>query len=265
MRNKTVAAILAFIMGIFGVHRFYLGQRVVGILHFFMFFITFMITVSEPVEFPPIIIPFLIGFVDAVLLFVMPQVEFDDKYNAPLRRKVQRNKAKRQARAEKNNYSYEQRAPKGELKKEGIRLFRSYAYEEALEAFLGALEEKPDDPTLHFNLACTYSMLEEADQAFIHLEDAVHYGFKDIDRIHSHDALAFLRSHPQFDAFIENGYKTVKSISVSSRKDEELDLNGNPQMNSLLKQLRDLAELRDKGILTNEEFAQQKHKLLNNE
>ena len=79
MRNKTVAAILAFIMGIFGVHRFYLGQRVLGILHFFMFFITFMITVSEPVEFPPIIIPFLIGFVDAVLLFVMPQVEFDDK------------------------------------------------------------------------------------------------------------------------------------------------------------------------------------------
>ena len=66
MKNKTTAAILGLFLGGFGLHRFYLGENSRGILYL-LFFWT--------------LIPFVIAFFDAIVLLMMDDDEFDDRYN----------------------------------------------------------------------------------------------------------------------------------------------------------------------------------------
>lgn len=73
MKDKTTAALLAFFLGGFGIHRFYLGRSLSG----FMYLI-----------FCWTLIPALFGFVEFILLLVMGQAEFDAKYNAGMVRQA---------------------------------------------------------------------------------------------------------------------------------------------------------------------------------
>jgi TM2 domain-containing membrane protein YozV len=66
MRNRSVAALLAFFVGGLGVHKFYLGKNVAGILYL-VFFWTF--------------IPSLLAIFDFVGLLLMTDGAFNLKYN----------------------------------------------------------------------------------------------------------------------------------------------------------------------------------------
>jgi TM2 domain-containing membrane protein YozV len=65
-KSKIVAALLAFFLGGLGIHKFYLGQNGWGIIYL-LFFWTF--------------IPAIIAFFEAILLLVMSEDRFDDKFN----------------------------------------------------------------------------------------------------------------------------------------------------------------------------------------
>ncbi len=79
MKQKRIAALLAFFLGIFGAHRFYLGQRFFGIVICTLTTLAFIITTQEGV--PLIIAPAVFAFVESVLFAVMPREDFDEKYN----------------------------------------------------------------------------------------------------------------------------------------------------------------------------------------
>ncbi|WP_334177048.1 NINE protein [Pseudoxanthobacter sp.] len=64
-RNKLAAALLAFFLGGFGIHRFYLGRPVSG-----FFYLLFCWTV----------IPAILGFIEAILLLMMSEERFAQKY-----------------------------------------------------------------------------------------------------------------------------------------------------------------------------------------
>lgn len=64
-KNKVVAALLAFFLGGFGVHKFYLGQIGFGILY-----LVFCWT----------LIPSLIAFVEFIILLAMDDHVFEEKY-----------------------------------------------------------------------------------------------------------------------------------------------------------------------------------------
>jgi len=66
MKTKSTAILLCFFCGGIGIHKFYLGQNVAGILYL-LFFWTF--------------IPALIAFVDFFTLIFMSDAEFDAKFN----------------------------------------------------------------------------------------------------------------------------------------------------------------------------------------
>jgi TM2 domain-containing membrane protein YozV len=66
MRNRTAAALLAFFVGSIGIHKFYLGENVAGILYL-LFFWTF--------------IPGVIAFFEFISLIIMSDQAFDAKYN----------------------------------------------------------------------------------------------------------------------------------------------------------------------------------------
>ena len=66
MKNKTVTAILALLLGTFGVHRFYLGQLLYGIIYLILGFTG---------------IGTLLAVIDFVIFLLMSDAEFDQKYN----------------------------------------------------------------------------------------------------------------------------------------------------------------------------------------
>ena len=267
MKKKHVAGLLALFFGLFGVHRFYLGQRFLGVLYFIFSIFGIIITVEEGV--PIVGAMAIVGFIDAILFFAMPREEFDEKYNKRKKRHASFDRHREIASREPAyQQSYSSPQNKGyhfeRLKKSGIRNFRQRHYEAAIDDFEDALEIVPGDASLHFNLACSYSILREADAAFYHLEEAVKTGFKPIEKIHTHDALAYLRALPKFEAFVDHDYQ-MPTAQLSAPKEEELILETPPQTQSapnILDQIVELGKLRDKGILTDEEFARQKQKLL---
>lgn len=274
MKTKQVAGILALLFGIFGVHRFYLGKRFWGVMHLLLFFFCFGLTIDG--EGPFILAPALLGFIDSVLLFVMPKEEFDDRYNAKyLNRQYEeyRQPAKPFYRSAPKSLPAAPGNPERFFKKRGVEHFRRYNYEAAIDDFLEALDHTYEDPVTHFNLACCYSRLEDEEEALHHLSEAVNLGFKDIKKIHTHASLTFLRSTPGFEKFVSNGYQKL----ADSAPEDKLDLNTPPAPaekniaaesannpgDDLLEQIKKLGELRDMGILTDEEFSAQKQKILN--
>lgn len=66
MKNKAVAALLAFFLGAFGIHKFYLGYNFAGILYL-IFSWTF--------------IPSILALFDFIGLLLMSDAAFNSKYN----------------------------------------------------------------------------------------------------------------------------------------------------------------------------------------
>lgn len=273
MKNKTIAAVLAFFLGMWGVHRFYLGQKFLGFLYFAFFWLGFIITVEEGGA--PFFLPVVIlAFIDSILLAVKPEEEFDATYN---KKQFIAKSPGRTGHAETLD----------DFKAEGVRFFREHDYECALDAFLDAHELAPEDPTVHFNLACAYARLHELSETLHHLEMAIDYGFDRQERLDNHPAFDWIRQQPEWQQFKINDYRVVArafprnsdAFSPTERSSEPQTFHSAPAETplpdsppeepeafeelDLLEQIARLGELRNRGVLTEEEFARQKERLLN--
>ena len=133
-------------------------------------------------------------------------------------------------------------------------------FEGAIDSFLKALEDNITSPSVHFNLACCYSMIENTEKALQNLEKAIENGFSDISKIHSHKALAYLRKQPEFESFVANGYRIIKQLPEP--QPNLLDTQSNAAPKDVLDEVLHLGDLREKGLITEEEFVAQKRKLL---
>lgn len=167
------------------------------------------------------------------------KTDFDrrDEYQRP------RPKPKPRSRKKPNPY-----------KSSGVEKYKEYDYEGAIGDFKKALEIDPKDIPTHFNIACAYSLMENKKEAFYHLDKAVQIGYKDFDKIQAHDAFAFIRIQDDFEAFVKNGYRLTEKQEASSEKDISDE--------DIFEKLKKLADLRETGVLTEEEFLVQKEKLL---
>jgi len=302
MKDKNLAAVLAFFGGTFGLHRFYLGQVGLGILYCIFFPIAS-----------------ILGVIDAIVLLSIHEATFDAKYNDDQgrnydyrrsnrpsdrydryrQRELDRQRRQRQRTTSNQRPSNARRRQQqsrrgvnqkdmGQARKKkgtapgaarranthrdaGIKYFKDYDYEAAIEAFEKSIELNPRDVATHWNLACAYSLTEDVDKALYHIDRAVALGFTDFERIRTHDALAYVRIQPTYLEFEKNDFRLAPDIQpeASQEKTDDLlsqsppDPNAPPRTNTdLLDQLQRLGELREKGLLTEEEFAAQKRKLL---
>lgn len=289
MKDKNLAAILAFFGGMFGLHRFYLGQIGLGVFYCIIFPIAAMI-----------------GVLDAIIFLAMSEESFDDKYNRDMagrpqrgadaytrpsdryeryrQREAQRRAGARTASNQSNSSRNRSVSNRGLSSKkapiankrgnanreEGIRYYKDYEYERAIKAFELSLREEPTDIATHWNIACCYSLTEDADKAMYHLDRAVALGFDDFERIREHDALAYLRVQPAYLNFAKNDFRLSPLTQPTSATKVQGDALSPVDSNKpaarenadLLEQLSRLGELREKGLLTEAEFANQKRKLL---
>lgn len=71
-KNKIVAGVLAILLGSLGIHHFYLGSTTAGLV---------LLVASVLTCFVATAVTGVIGLVEGILLLVMPDEEFDAKYN----------------------------------------------------------------------------------------------------------------------------------------------------------------------------------------
>lgn len=254
MKNRTTAGLFALFLGWAGIHRFYLGQTGLGILYFFLMFFG---------------VSLILGLIDAIVFFTMDDNEFNRKYNSPESRAAYDRNIKKYGPYSQNrgripagprNAQTSVKDLQNQYKVSGIKKYKEFDLEGAIDDFKKGLEIHPNDISLHFNLACAYSLTEQVDKAYAHLDKAVSLGFNDFEKIKTHDDLAYVRIQDRFDEFQNNGYRLksqseIEPPGVIEVKDEAI------HDDVLLAQLKRLSELRDRGLLSEQEFMIEKKKL----
>ena len=250
MKNKTLAGLLALLLGTFGIHRFYLNDIGGGIFYVFLFFIT------SKLLFP---VSTILGFIEAVRFFNMSNAEFDEKYNKGKKtlKERRRKTSHRNIREVKQRPKRKKRLfpRKNPFKKSALEKFENYDFKGAIADYRKALDIAPDDPDLHFEIAKAYSLTEEKELAFRHLDTAVRYGLKKPEKIDTDEDLAYIRIQPEYEAFKANGYE-IPAKAIGPDKKDLLDDD------LLLAQLKKLSELRKKGLINENEYKIEKKKLL---
>lgn len=216
----------------------------------------------------------LVSLIDAIALFSMNQEKFDGKYNKGDSQTRQRQQPDFQRRRPTDFERQQMRPqapptpPKAQAnrpnpyKQTGLDKFKDFDYAGAIEDFNKSLEIAPQDIATHFNLACAYSLVEDKEGALSHLDKAVQFGFKDFQKIKEHHALAYLRIQQDFEQFEENGFRLLPGNATGAgqgRASEKDLLAAEPD---LLDRLKKLAQLREHGLLTEQEFQTEQRKLM---
>ncbi|MDZ7879916.1 MAG: hypothetical protein U5L45_19720 [Saprospiraceae bacterium] len=270
MKNRITAAMLSLFLGVFGVQFFYTHRTGLGI---------FMVMLTTVMRVPQLAV--FIGLIGCIQFLTMGDEEFDKKYNFNKWRKREedRRAAEDVRRREQESYDRERRtqeinrqgsenrdardrmkpvvqypkkeqhsssAQKEALKQSGLKKYKEYDYEGAIEDFGKALAADPKDVSVHWNLTCLYSLTEQKELAFYHLQKSVELGFVDFEKIKTHEALAYLRVQIEFDTFARRGFKMSEDMEHSE----------------ILQQLKDLSLRREKGLLTEKEFADMSKRLM---
>jgi hypothetical protein len=263
-KSKYIAAILALTLGIFGVHRFYLGKRVLGIINFIAFCIALLVAINEGE--PGGIMMAILGimaFIEATLLFVMPQSEFDAKYNGGMSMTQPVGKEKVKTGKKKSGETPQARKSRGGyLIKDAFIAYRTGSYDQARKYFEDALQYDYNDPQTHFMLACCYSLAKDAKQAYFHLASSVDFGFQEFEEIYHNEALTWLRSQPDFDFFVQNGYRQIAHLTPPK---PDLLEEKSYYDTTLLDKIADLGELLERGVISKDDFEVQKKSLLGHE
>jgi tetratricopeptide (TPR) repeat protein len=295
MLNKNLAGFFAFFLGIFGVHRFYLGQWWRGALQFAGFWALVFLNAETNGDGP---FPFLMAgivlapMITALVFWAMPKKKWQKKYDKD---------ALLEGEQPLGIAGPRQRDTKS-LKAEGVRYYRSGDYDLAIEAFLEGMEVDATDPGVHFNLACSYAQLGQYADTLRHLEMSITFGLPKPERIEKHPALKALRNHSSYQQFRANNYRRLNLVELTEvqekvnqeeeteevledfqnppdrhhlknkeekgpktipiNEDNPPEENTPPAGPDLLEQITRLKELHDAGILTEAEFQKQKEKIL---
>ena len=80
-------------------------------------------------------------------------------------------------------------------------------YSKGLAVDLRLSSLRPEDPLVHYNLACSHSLQGDADEAIASLETAISLGYRDFDFLMRDRDLDPLREDVRFKALIERAAK----------------------------------------------------------
>ncbi len=90
-RRKSVAALLAFLLGAFGAHRAYLGQRAwwlpLAVTALALPLLAGVRNWYQTPAFFVLMVPVVAGFIEALVLALMPDEKFDSRFNAGMARR----------------------------------------------------------------------------------------------------------------------------------------------------------------------------------
>ncbi|SNR79102.1 hypothetical protein SAMN06265371_11424 [Lutibacter agarilyticus] len=120
-----------------------------------------------------------------------------------------------------------------------------------LNTLQNSLSKNSKDRNIHFDLACFYSLIEDKENAYKHLNSAVENGYRNLKNIKTTADLRWLRSQDDFKQFEANGYQ----LKVASTVETDADFD-------YIQELKELAKLKEEGIITEKEFQELKIKII---
>jgi tetratricopeptide (TPR) repeat protein len=79
---------------------------------------------------------------------------------------------------------------------------RAGRYRDGLAVDRKLVSLKPRDPLAHYNLACSWSLLEKPSRAVAALKKAIDLGYRDVEHMEQDPDLENLRSDPRWDELV---------------------------------------------------------------
>ena len=89
------------------------------------------------------------------------------------------------------------------LKALGDLYTRTGHYEDGLKTDLELARLRPREPLVWYNLACSYALLGQSDEALVSLERSIGLGYRDAHLIREDRDLDSLRKDQRFDALLQ--------------------------------------------------------------
>ena len=93
-------------------------------------------------------------------------------------------------------------------------------YREGLELDERLSRLRPEEPVIFYNLACSYSLLNDPYAALNSIRRAIELGYDDFDHLYNDQDLAHLMADEQFKKYLKGMQKKQKSSKVSLPKKE---------------------------------------------
>ena len=103
----------------------------------------------------------------------------------------------------------------------GNHCTRSGAYQRGLEIDLRLIRLRPGSARGHYNLACSYALLEQPDEAMRELDFAYGCGFGDAEHMQRDDDLASLRERDDFKKLVRRMRARAKPVAKPGEKPGE--------------------------------------------
>lgn len=229
MKKREIAALFAFLLGGLGVHKFYLNQIVLGIVYL-IFCWTF--------------IPALIGLIEGIILLTMSDAEFYNKYN--IQEDAQSYNSMQTSGGQNSNAIIQ------ELLNKSTFYYNSGDYDASLSLLKRAAALQPYNNLTYYNMACIYSLKKDIENCLKSLQTAIGYGYANFHKIGVEKDFEWIRTQPEYELFVKNGYQLSNDVTEIKAHNKNLDLE----------QIEKLSVLKEKGILSEEEFIEQKKRLL---
>lgn len=93
-------------------------------------------------------------------------------------------------------------------------------YREGLQLDEKLARMRPDDPVIFYNLACSYSLLNEHSLALSSIKRAIDLGYDDLDHLYADPDLANLMADEQFCQYLKDVQKKRKTSKTILPKKE---------------------------------------------
>ncbi|MCW3072676.1 MAG: hypothetical protein JWO44_2566 [Bacteroidetes bacterium] len=144
------------------------------------------------------------------------------------------------------------------MTRQAISLYNQKDYYSAIVILQRVLVLSPTSYQTYYNLASLYSITQNP-EAFNALSKAVEYGYLNFEKIKTHPDFEWMRKQAEYEGFVKQGYKLkIKATETQPHATPKTSVINN----DIYVQLEKLSDLKQRGIITEVEFAEQKKKLL---
>jgi len=251
--RRKMGIVFAITLGWCGVHRFTMGQWQWGLAHIFLF-------VASMAIFDGNLTPWttasaLLAYYTAFRWWRMSDEEFADEYLEPVEEEVEGKYLKGMATAHPKVISGK---AKRKILASAKTRYEQFDYQGAAELYEDALDMDLSDGDSRVLAARCYSLLEDAEAAYRHLRKAVLLKANNLDIISRDEGFAWLRTRADYTRRRRAGYGPVETLEGTSTQPPALP----PRQDNILANLEKLGELKERGLLNDDEFLREKKRLL---
>lgn len=254
--RRKMGIVFALTLGWCGVHRFIMGHWQWGLAHIFMMIGS--IIVLEELGFegnPWFTLSTAVAYYTAYRWWRMSDEEFADEYLEPVEEEVEGKYLRGTATAHPKVISGKARR---KILASAKTHYEKFDFQGAAELYEDALDMDLSDGDSRVLAARCYSLLEDAEAAYRHLRRAVLLKANNLDIISKDEGFAWLRMREDYTRRRRAGYGPVEPLVPTSTTPPTLP----PRQDNILEKLEKLGELKERGLLDDDEFLREKKRLL---